>query len=227
MDNIGKKLVAEFMGSMFLVMASVSPIILFSVVMESDPALALLANALAVAFVLFALIEIFGSISGAFFNPAVTFAMLLHKDIYGRHAALYIPVQIAGGIVGIILCHVMFFDEVGYLLAMADKIRGGCQFVAEIIGTFVLVFTILMLCKRQSSKTALIVSLLVGGQILATSSTMFANPQVTIARMFTGTPSGIQPTDAAVFVGMQMAGAILAFVVYWLIFPSKKEESSQ
>ena len=222
--SIHKALIAEFIGSMFLVMASVSSIILFTMVLESHISVALFAHAVTVAFVLFALIEMLGPISYAHFNPVVTMAMVLDKKIDYRNAAMYIPVQIAGGISGVIVSHIMFFDEVGYLISIADVVRNDYKYFSEIIGAFILVLAILLLTKMKLTKASIIVSFLVGGQIMATSSMMFANPQVTIARMFTNTASGIRPFDGMVFIVMQIIGALLAFTVYKLIFFKGKEQ---
>ena len=212
------ELLAEFLGSMFLVMAAISSIILFTEVLESSMSVAIVANAIAVAWVLFALIEIFGSISGAHFNPVVTIVMTLEKKIRASKAALFILVQVIGGILGTILTHLMFFNEMGGLLFISDKVRNEYIYFGEIIGTFILVLTILILVKLQSNRIPIIVAFLVGGQLLSTSSTMFANPQVTIARMFTSSISGIRPIDGLIFIIMQMIGAMLAYVVYKLIF---------
>ena len=218
-----KALIAEFMGSMFLVMASVSSMILFTMVLESQISIALVAHAIAVAWVLFVLIEVFGPISYAHFNPIVTMAMALDKKLEYRKVAMYIPVQIAGGISGVIVSHLMFFNEVGYLISVSDTVRNDYQYFSEIVGAFILVFVILLLTQIKSSKAPIVVSFLVGGQIMATSSTMFANPQVTIARMFTNTASGIRPADGLVFIAMQIIGALLAFAVYKLVFSKGRE----
>ena len=217
------ELIAEFLGSMFLVMAAISPMILFYSALESHIGVALIANALAVAFVLYALIEIFGGISGAHFNPVVTMVMAFEKKCGAMKSILFILFQIVGGIVGTILTHLMFFDEVGGLMFVADITRNGHMYFAEIIGTFILVFAILALVKTKSSRIPLIVALLVGGQIMITSSTMFANPQVTLARMFTNSVAGIRPLDGLVFIAMQLIGALLAYVVYRFIF-SRREQ---
>ena len=217
---------AEFIGSMFLVVAAVAPIILFTMVFETHIGIALIANAIAVAWVLFALIEMFGSISGAHFNPVVTMAMALDKKIDWCKAGIYVPVQIAGGISGILATHLMFLGDVEYLISVSDKVRTDYKYFSEIVGTFILVFAILLLVKLKSTKIPMVVSFLVGGMVMSTYSTMFANPQVTIARMFTNTASGIRPVDGLIFIAMQIIGALLAFVVYKLIFSNLKNEGS-
>ena len=216
--KITQQIVAEFLGSMFLVMASISSMILFTNAFESSKYVAVLANAISVAFVLIALIEMFGDVSGAHFNPVVTIVMLLEKQIGCSKAILFILFQIVGGITGTALSHLMFFDQFDRLLAVSDNIRSDYVYFGEIVGTFILILAILMLIKAKSNKISIIVGLLVGGQLLATSSTMFANPQVTIARMLTNSVSGIRPIDGLIFIAMQFVGSLLAYVVYKLIF---------
>ncbi|MCL2620334.1 MAG: aquaporin [Defluviitaleaceae bacterium] len=215
------ELTAEFLGSMFLVMASVSSMIMFTEVFEAPKAVAVLANAIAVAFVLCALIEIFGRISGAHFNPVVTMIMLFEKKITASKAMFFMFFQFVGGIVGTMFSHLMFLDDVGTVLALSDNVRNDYMFFGEIFGTFILILAILLLVKTGSGKVSIIIGLLVGGQLLSTSSTMFANPQVTVARMFTDTASGIRPAHGIIFIAMQIIGALLAYAVYKLIFAKR------
>ncbi|MCL1842951.1 MAG: aquaporin [Defluviitaleaceae bacterium] len=219
---------AEFIGSMFLIMAAVSPIILFVEVFESHIGVALIANAIAVSWVLCALIEIFLPISGAHFNPVVTLAKMLESGVknFGlSKAAVYIFCQTAGGIAGIILTHMMFFEEKRGILFISHVRRSGAVYFSEVLGTFILVFVILMLGhkKVKSSRASIIVAFLVGGQVMATSSTMFSNPQVTFARFFTSSVAGIRPIDGIIFIAMQIAGALLAVAAY-KIFAFKSSE---
>jgi len=215
------ELFAEFLGSMFLVMAAVASMIMFAEVFETTKAVAVLANAIAVAFVLCALIEMFGSISGAHFNPVVTMVMLFEKKIDAIKAALFMLLQFLGGITGTALSRLMFLDDVGSILAVSDNVRNEYVFFGEIFGTFILVLAILLLIKAGSNKISFIVGLLVGGQLMSTSSTMFANPQVTVARIFTDTTSGIRPIDGLIFIAMQIIGALLAYVIYRFVFANK------
>ena len=221
------ELVAEFLGSMFLVMAAVASMIMFAEIFEATKAVAVLANAIAVAFVLCALIEMFGGVSGAHFNPVVTMVMLLEKKLMATKAALFMLFQFVGGVVGTALSHLMFLDDVGSILAVSDNVRNDYVFFGEIFGTFILVLAILLLVKAGSNKISIIVGLLVGGQLMSTSSTMFANPQVTVARMFTDTVSGIRPIDGVIFIAMQIIGALLAYTVYRLVFANKTHETEE
>ncbi|MCL2376738.1 MAG: DUF417 family protein [Defluviitaleaceae bacterium] len=221
------QLCAEFLGSMFLVMASISSMILLVEVLEAPKSIAVFGNAIAVAFVLCALIEVFGPISGSHFNPVVTMVMALEKKISALNASMFVLFQFLGGIAGVALSRLMFLNEVGSLLSVSDNIRNDYVFFSEIFGTFILMLAILLLVKARSSKISIIVGLLVGGQLISTSSTMFANPQVTVARMFTDTASGIRPIDGFIFIAMQTVGALLAYMVYKFAFTKKTYEAGE
>jgi len=194
---------------------------MFTMVFEASKGIAVFANAIAVAFVLCTLIEMFGPISGAHFNPVVTMVMLFEKKISAIRAVLFMLFQFIGGTVGIVFSHLMFFDYIGTLLSVSNNVRDEYIFFGEIFGTFILVFAILLLVKIGSNKISIVVGFLVGGQIMSTSSTMFANPQVTVARMFTNTVSGIRPVDGLIFIAMQIIGALMAYAVYKLMFANK------
>ncbi|MCL2236277.1 MAG: aquaporin [Defluviitaleaceae bacterium] len=216
-----REVAAEFIGTMFLVIASVASMVMFTEVFGADKPLAVLANAIAVGFTLIALIEIFGSVSGANFNPAVTLAMLLNRKTTGKKAGLYIVTQFAGGMAGVAAANAMFLEEVGAVLALSNNPRTH-TLLGEILGTFILILAIFLLVKQGSGKISVIVGLLVGGMLLSTSSTMFANPAVTLARMFTPTQSGIAWADGLLFITMQIIGAALALATFKLIFDPKK-----
>jgi glycerol uptake facilitator-like aquaporin len=206
--------ICEFIGSMFLVIAAISPIILFHDAGGADIWIAVLADAIAVGFVLFALIEIFGPICTAYFNPAVSFSMALAGDITWPQAIRYSFWQILGGLAGMLITHLMFYDKIAKLAVISSVERSGGAYFGEIVGTFILVLCIMSLVHQKNSRTSLVVGLLVGGMLLATSSTMFANPQVSIARMFTHSAAGLRPIDAIIFIIMEIIGAFLA-VLTW------------
>ena len=207
------QILSEYLGSLFLVMAAISPIILFHQALEAGIGMAILADALAVGFILFALIEIFGPISGAHFNPAVSLAMVLGRKITWKQASIYMLAQVAGGLTGTVFSHLMFYHKIPKLIAVSEVTRAGGNYFSELICTFILVLAILLLVHNQSDKISLVVGMLVGGQLIATSSTMFANPQVTFARIFTYAAAGVTPLDGAVFILMQIIGAVLAVLV--------------
>ena len=206
--------ICEFIGSMFLVIAAIAPMILFVEVFHADIAIAVIADALAVGFVLIALIEIFGPICTAYFNPAVTLAMVIDRRITMKQASGYVFAQITGGITGLILTHAMFLETNTSLFTVSQISRNGGIYLAEILGTFILVLCIFSLGDQKSDRISFIVGFLVGGMLLSTSSTMFANPQVTIARIFTYSQAGISPFDALIFIVMQCIGTIFAVIVW-------------
>lgn len=211
MNNpISRRLLAEFIGSLFLVFAAISPTILFFDILKSSITLVVLADALAVGFILFALIEAFGPISGCHINPAVTIAMMVSKDMQKKEGLLYIMAQIVGGLVGVMSSHLMFIHKMEKLIEISSVTRDGGSYVAEFWGTFLLVLVIFCCVRNRSNRTSLTVGLLVGGMVMTTSSTMFANPQVTIARVFTYAVAGISPVSALFFIGAQVLGGIVA-----------------
>lgn len=226
--SLYSRLTTEFLGSMFLVMAAISPIILFNEgeLMGADISIAVIADALAVGFILFALIEMFGPVGGAHFNPAVTYSMVILKRMPFREGLFYSLSQIAGGFVGMIASHLMFFHEIDVILKISDVTRNGGIYFAEVLGTFILVLAILYLIKVGSGRLPLVIGLLVGGMLMATSSTMFANPQVTIARIFTYSAAGVSPFDAAIFIVMEIIGATLAVIIYRMTIGRKEGERS-
>jgi glycerol uptake facilitator-like aquaporin len=199
---------------MFLVIAAISPVILFHEILKSNIALAVLADALAVGFILFALIEIFSPICTAFFNPAVSIALAIDGKLKWKQAIVYSVNQVLGGLTGLLISHLMFYHQIPKLLQVSNITRSGGTYVAEFLGTFLLVLAIFSLVEQKSNKTALVVSLLVSGMLLATSSTMFANPQVTLARMFTYSIAGISPFDGPLFIIMQNLRAVFAVFVW-------------
>ena len=211
--------VCEFIGSMFLVIAAVSPTILFLDVFDASIGLTVLADAIAVGFVLFALIEIFGPICTAYFNPVVSVSFALTRDLSWREAGRYSVFQILGGLCGIVLTHLMYYDQIHMLVTVSTIQRGVGAYLSEMLGTFILVLCILSLVHQRSTRISLVVGLLVAGMILATSSTMFANPMITIARVFTYAGAGIQVFDAVIFIFLQfIAGIIAVFVWKKVIF---------
>jgi glycerol uptake facilitator-like aquaporin len=108
----------------------------------------------------------------------------------------------------------MYYDTIPQLITVSTIPRTGGAYIAEIIGTFILVLCIMSLVHQKSDRVSLVVGLLVGGMLLSTSSTMFANPQVTLARIFTYSVAGIQPLDALIFIGLQFFTSFLAVIVW-------------
>ncbi|OPY34623.1 MAG: putative aquaporin AqpM [Methanomassiliicoccales archaeon PtaU1.Bin124] len=225
--SLKQNLVAEFLGTMFLVIAAIGSTILpftFGVTAEMM-FLVILINALAVALVLFALIETFGSISGAHFNPAVTLALYLNKEIGARKALMYVAVQFLGGFIGLLTVHIMFWDYHPDLLVISSNVKDGTQFFSEFLCTFILVGVIFGCVKGGSKHTGLSVAFLVGGMLITTVSTMFSNPAVTLSRMFTYAICGIAPMSGFLFIVAQLLGAGAAVVVFAkVLYPTKLKE---
>jgi glycerol uptake facilitator-like aquaporin len=184
--------------------------------LTDDTALALLANTIPTGAILFVLITIFGPISGAHFNPAVTLVAALQRSVSWRLAGAYVLAQICGGIVGTILAHLMFDAP---LLVLGEHVRsGGSQWLSEGVATFGLLVTILAGVRFRPQA----IPALVGSYIVAaywfTASTSFANPAVTLARAMTDTFSGIRLIDAPGFIAAQLAGALFALgFCRWLL----------
>jgi len=211
-----QRLGAEALGTALLLIGVVGSGIMAETLSPDNIGVALLANAVATGAVLYVLITTLGPVSGAHFNPAVTLAFLLRREIELRPAVLYIGVQIAGGIVGVWLAHLMFEQSI---LQSSTTIRSGsAQFSSEVIACFGLVFTIFAGLKTAPAQVPALVAAYITGAYWFTSSTSFANPAVTIARSFTDTFAGIAPSDVLPFIIAQLIGAVIATFVARALF---------
>jgi len=183
-------------------------------------AIALLGNTIATGAILAVLILVFGPVSGAHFNPAVTLSFLIRREIGARDAGLYVLVQIAAGLGGVLVAHVMFGEPA---FAASEKARTGIpQWTGEFVATFGLVATILGTVRFRPDAVPYAVGLFITAGYWFTSSTSFANPAVTIARSLTNTFSGILPAHAPGFIAAQLVGAVAATLVFaWLLKPEK------
>jgi glycerol uptake facilitator-like aquaporin len=210
------RLMAEFVGSAFLVAAVIGSGIMGERLAGGNVAIALLANTIATGAALVALILTFGPISGAHLNPAVTLADAMEHGIGWSEALAYIGVQCAGGIAGAIVAHLMF--GLRWYSVSTHSRHGWAQVLSEFVATFGLL-SVLWGCSRLRSEA---VPFAVASYITAaywfTASTSFANPAVTLARSISDTFAGIQPADVPRFVVAQLAGALAAtFLFRWLI----------
>ena len=210
-----QKLGAEFIGTAGLLATVIGSGIMGETLAGGNVAIALLGNTIATGAILVVLIWVFGPISGAHFNPAVTIAFLVKGEITVRDAAIFIVVQVLGALVGMLVAHGMFDLA---LIQESTKVRTGIgQWFAEGVATFGLVATIFGCIRARPDAVAMAVGLYITAGYWFTASTSFANPAVTISRSFTDTFSGIQPADAPAFIGMQIVGAILAVLMLgWL-----------
>lgn len=210
-----RALAAEALGTAFLVAGVVGSGIMAQRLTQ-DGALALLCNTIPTGALLMVLILIFGPVSKAHFNPAVTFAFALRGDIGVAKAFAYAIAQIAGGIAGTWTAHLMFGVKVFALGATARS--GAGQWLAEGVATFGLLLTIFGCVARKDESVAYAVGLYIAAAYWFTASTSFANPAVTIARALTPSFAGIRPQDVPAFIGAQIAGALLATVVGAYLF---------
>ena len=178
-------------------------------------AVALLANTLATAAMLFVLINAFGPISGAHFNPAVSLVMALRRQLTIADAIRYVIAQIIGCIAGAILAHAMFALP---LIQTGMTVRAGAPLMlSEGVATFALVFAILAVARARPVAVPAAVALVIAAGYWWTPSTSFANPAITIARALSDTFAGIRPVDAPGFIGAQLIGALAAAgVARWL-----------
>jgi glycerol uptake facilitator-like aquaporin len=216
--DLTRRLAAEALGTLILVMAVVGSGIMAEKLAGGNQAIALLCNTLATGAVLFVIITIFMPISGAHFNPAVSLVMLLRGALDLRTAAAYIAVQIVGGCMGAVLAHLMFGLD---LLQLGSTARTGIgQWAGEFIATFGLIATILGCVRFKPDAVATAVGLYITSAYWFTASTSFANPAVTIARSLSDTFAGIAPGDAPGFIIAELLGALAAAYLFgWLFAP--------
>lgn len=211
-----RKLVAEGLGTFFLLATVVGSGIMADRLSGGNVAIALMGNTIPTGAILVVLITMFGPISGAHFNPAVTLAFLIRQELHLRLAGCYVLVQIVGGILGVIVAHIMFDNT---LIDPSTTARTGLgQWTGEFVATFGLVATILACLRHKPDFIPMAVGLYITAAYWFTSSTSFANPAVTIARGFTDTFAGIDPAHVPAFVLVQLAAAAVATVMFgWLL----------
>ncbi len=211
-----QKLLAEGLGTAFLLIGVVGSGIMGAALSDGNSAIALLANAIATGCILYVIITTLGPISGAHFNPAVTLAFWLRGQIATREAALFVVVQIIGGILGVWAAHMMF--DLAILQSSTTDRTGVSQWFSEILATFGLLFVIFGGLKSRPDAVPTLVALYITGAYWFTSSTSFANPAVSIARGFSDTFAGINPAHIPMFIAMQIIGVFVAAAVLPLLF---------
>jgi glycerol uptake facilitator-like aquaporin len=214
--TIARRLVAEALGTTFLLAIVIGSGIMGERLAGGNVAIALLGNTLATGAGLVVLINIFGPISGAHFNPAVTLVFALRREIGWGHAALYIVTQFLAAIAGVWLAHAMFAEP---LLEISHKLREGAgQGLSEAVATFGLIATILGTAGRRPDTTPLLVGLYITAAYWFTASTSFANPAVTVARSLSDSFAGIAPSSVPLFIAAQLAGALAALLLFaWML----------
>ena len=210
-SGVSRKIVAEALGTALLLAGVVGSGIMGAALADGNNAIALLGNTLATGALLVVLILIFGPVSGAHFNPAVTLVFLLRREIGVGLAIGYLVAQVLGGLVGVLAAHGMFDLP---LYQAGVKIRTGpSQWFAEGVATFGLIMTILGCLKARDSAIPYAVGLYITAAYWFTASTSFANPAVTLARSFTATFAGIRLVDAPGFVVAQIVGALFGLAI--------------
>jgi len=211
-----RRLIAEALGSALLLAVVVGSGIMGERLSGGNVAIALLGNTLATGAALVVLIWVFGPISGAHFNPAVTLVAALRRELPIALALAYPPAQVLGGIAGVWVAHAMFGEPI---LQISTKLRsGGGQAFAEMVATFGLLATILGVSRFRPDSTAMAVGLYITAAYWFTASTSFANPAVTVARSLSDTFAGIAPASAPAFILAQLGGALLAAALFgWLL----------
>ena len=218
--ELGRKLIAEWLGTALLLATVVGSGIMAEQLSDGNTALALLGNTIPTGAILVVIILIFGPVSGAHFNPAVTVAFLVRHEISAGNACLYVLVQVAGGMAGVIAAHVMFELPV---IQISETVRAGpAQMFSEGVATFGLVAAIFGTLRWRPEAMPYAVGLFIVAGYWFTASTSFANPAVTIARAFTDTFSGIAPIHVPGFLFAQILAAIVAAVFFgWLLGPAQ------
>ena len=215
MPSRAQRVFAEWLGTAFLLAAVVGSGIMAQRLAGGNIALALLCNTIPTGAILVVLILIFGPISGAHFNPAVSIAFAFRGELTWPDAALYIVVQIIGAVAGVWAAHLMFELPV-WQFSMTSRTGSG-QWLAEAVATFGLLLTIFGCVARRPQAVSYAVGLYITSAYWFTASTSFANPAVTIARSLSDTFAGIAPANVAGFVAAQLAGmAAAVFVAKWL-----------
>ena len=214
--SFGRRLVAEGLGTGLLLTVVIGSGIMGERLAGGNTAIALMGNTLATGAGLVVLISLFGPISGAHLNPAVTLALAVRRAIRPGHAAAYVLVQTAGALAGVWLAHAMFAEP---LLQMSTKLRDGpAQALSEFVATFGLLATIFGVHRFRAEFTPMAVGLYITAAYWFTASTSFANPAVTLARSLSNTFAGIAPHSAPAFILAQLAGALCAaWLFHWLL----------
>jgi len=214
--DLPRRVTAEAVGSALLLAIVIGSGIMGERLAGGNVAVALLGNTIATGAGLVVLILVFGPVSGAHFNPAVTLAFALQGRITRAVAVLYVAAQFGGAIMGAMLAHAMFEEP---LLSASTQMRSGLsQRIGEFVATFGLILTIFGCLRSRAEATPFAVGLFIVAGYWFTSSTSFANPTVTIARAMTDTFAGIRPIDAPGFILAQLAGAGVATLFSaWLL----------
>jgi glycerol uptake facilitator-like aquaporin len=223
--DISRRLVAETVGTAFLLAAIVGSGIMADRLSGGNEALALFCNSTATGAILVVLISVFGQASGAHLNPAVTLAFAVRREIGAALAVGYAMAQVTGAVLGTWAAHAMFDENV---LQISTKARAGSGlWFAEALATFGLILTIFGTQRWKPDMVPVTVGLYIASAYWFTASTSFANPAVTLARSITNTFAGIQPSHAPAFIVAQLVGALAGALFCWFIFARVSENANR
>ncbi|MEK9854805.1 MAG: MIP/aquaporin family protein [Rhodobiaceae bacterium] len=214
--STSRQLAAEGIGTMTLLATVIGSGIMAERLAGGNVAVALLGNTIPTGAILYVLITIFGPVSGAHFNPAVTIAFAIRRQVAAPQALMFILMQVAGGLCGAMLAHLMF--EMPILQLSQNARTGGAQWLSEFVATFGLLTVIFGGLRWRPESVPMLVGLYITAAYWFTASTSFANPAVTIARAFTDSFSGILPAHAPGFILAQLAAACLAPAILGWMF---------
>ena len=210
---------SEFTGTAMLLATVIGSGIMGETLANGNTAIALLGNTIATGSILYVLITVFGPISGAHFNPAVTIAMLISKKISIKDALIFIILQILGAGLGVMIAHGMFGLEI---LQISSKLRQGpSQGFSEVIATFGLILIIFGGLKVRPEAIPALVGFYITSAYWFTASTSFANPAVTLARSLSNTFAGISPNNIIMFISCQFIGMLVALIIIKKYFRQK------
>ena len=214
--DLRRRLAAEAIGTSMLLAAVVGSGIMADRLSGGNEAIALLANTIATAAALAALILTFGPISGGHLNPAVSIADASQGGLRWQEVPAYVAAQISGAIAGVWIAHGMFGERL-FMLSLHAR-TGSAQLLSEFVATFGLLSVIWGCSRRRSDAVPFAVAAYIAAAYWFTASTSFANPAVTVARALTDTFAGIRPADVAPFIAAQLAGAVVATLLFrWLV----------
>lgn len=222
--SMARRLVSEGLGTAFLLAVVVGSGIMAERLAGGNVAIALLANALATGAGLIALILMFGTISGAHFNPVVTLSEAFQKNMPRKEVLPYILMQVLGAFAGVAAAHGMFENP---LFFASEHVRTGmAQWWSEFVATFGLIAVIISCTRSRPAVTPFAVAAYITAAYWFTSSTSFANPAVSLARAASNTFAGIRPADAPGFIIAQLLGAAVATAVFCWLYPLKQKDSA-
>jgi glycerol uptake facilitator-like aquaporin len=216
--TLWRRLLAEYIGSAFLAAVVIGSGIAAQQLSPGNVGLQLFENAAATAAGLYVLILMVGPVSGAHFNPVVSFVDAAFGGMQWRHAAAYLPAQVAGCVTGAVVANLMF-SRSAISISTRDR-ASGAHFLSEVVATFGLLLVIFALVRSGRGRSApAAVGAYIGAAYFFTSSTSFANPAITVGRMFSNTFAGIAPSSVPSFVAAQVVGGVVALAVIKVLYP--------